>query len=177
MAAGLFQDSTYIAKQREHFIVSRIIRNEETQVCIVQHGGNADQASSPSGHNGYILPRIFALLALAVMYIVEIGHRHPQWLDTCRWAIFSATHGNVNLRGAMEAALDLIVDLGGSLAQVRPFVGLVGEAILDRPLGTPHHAGRGSGGIESGVGAVAFVSTTELTMDFGTEFTIGVDVA
>ena len=109
------------------------------------------------------------------MHVIEIRHRHAQWLDPCRGAIFSAGHGNVNLPGATEAPFNLVVHFGRSLAQVGPFGRFVSEAIFDRPLGTPHHAGRGSGGIESGVGAVTFMGTTKLTMDFGLEFTVGLN--
>lgn len=169
----LMEDQTCIPKQGEHFVVGGVVRNEETEVGIVQDGSNADQARPPSGDDGHILPGIFALFALAVMYIVEVRHRHPQWLDPGRGAVFSAGDGNVNLRRALEAPFDLIIHLGRSLAQVRPLGRVIGEAKLDRPLGTPHHARRGSGGIKSGVGAVTLVSTTKLTMDFGIEFTVG----
>lgn len=147
MISHFIQDVTCISKEREHFIVRGIIRDEETQVGIVQHCGDPDQTSPPSRDDGHILPCVLTRFALTMMCIVEIGNGYAQRLDPCRRAIFSATEGNINLLGAIEAPFNLIIHFGSPLTEVGPFGGIFGKAIFYRPLRTPHHTGGGSGGI------------------------------
>ena len=146
-------------------IVGSVVWDEEAQVCIVQYSGNSNKASSATRHNGNILPGILALLSFAVLMIVEIGHGFSQWLDTCGWSILSSTHGNINRLGAVEATLDVIVNLWSSLTQVGPVVGTIAEAVLVGTLCAPDYASRGSGGIETSMWTMAFMGTAELAMD------------
>lgn len=90
---------------------TRIVRNEEPDVGIIQNSRDADKTSTASGHNSYILPRVLACLALAVHLVVELGNSFPQRLDTCCRPILSATDTNIEVGGARERSFDIIVDL------------------------------------------------------------------
>jgi len=50
------------------------------------------------------------------MLVVQVSHGLAERLDASRRAILSARHGDVNGGGALEAALDLIVNLGGNVS-------------------------------------------------------------
>lgn len=105
-----------------------------------------------------------------MMHIVEICHRRPQSLNTCCRTIFSACHRDVDFGWASERAFDVVVDLGGALSQVRPFLGLLCESVLVGAFCAPYYTGGGASGVEAGVGAVAFVRISELAMDLGVGF-------
>lgn len=105
-----------------------------------------------------------------MVHIVQVGDRGSQALDTRGRAVFAAGHGDVNVVGALERACDLIVYFRRSLPQVRPQIGLLLEAVLVGTLGTPDYTCGGTGGIEAGVGTVAFVGISELLVDVGVSF-------
>jgi hypothetical protein len=96
-----------------------------------------------------------------------VGDGLTQGLDAGRGAVLTRGRRDVNGAGAVEAALDVVLDLGGALAQVGPLLGLLEEAILAGALGTPDDTGRGSGRVETGVGEMALVGGTELAVDLG----------
>jgi hypothetical protein len=122
-----------------------------------------------------------------MMHIIEICDRGTKALDAGRGAVLAASHADVDLGGTGEGAFNVVVYFGGALAQVGPFLGLVGEAVLVGSLGAPDYSlrsdvswdsfldvesvyGGGSRGIETRVGAVAFVGISELAMDLGVGF-------
>jgi len=74
----LKQNLTYVLEKRQHFIVRCVIRDEESQIRIVQHSRNAYQARATPRDNTHILPRILARLALSMMHIIQIGDRSSQ---------------------------------------------------------------------------------------------------
>lgn len=159
--------STHILEQTQHFVISRVIGQEETQIGIAQDGGNSNQTRTAARHNGHILPRVLAVLALAVHLIVQLGNGLSQGSNTGGWAVLSRGDRNVNGLGTLEAAGNVILDLGGSLTQVRPGVRIFEEAKLSGALGAPDDSGGRSAGVETSVGEVAFVGVAELTVDFG----------
>lgn len=180
---------TYISKEGQHFVVRGVVGNKKPEIGIVENGGDSNQTGPAPGHDGDILPAILTGFALAMMCVVEVGNGHPQRFDSGGGAILSATHGDVDILGPFKAALDVIVDFGRALSQVadrflvstpgfgwltteclRPCGGIVGEAMLVGPLGTPDDAGGGARRIESCMRTMSLVGTTELTMDDGIEF-------
>ncbi len=101
-----------------------------TEVGVVQHGSNANETSSTTGHNSHVLPRVLAVFALTVVRIVQIGDGHAKWLDTSRGAVFTAIHRNIERVRTLKTAFDIIVDFGSTLAQVGPLVGRIGKSML-----------------------------------------------
>lgn len=86
--------------------------------------------------------------------VVEVGNGLPQGLDAGSGAVLATGDGDVDGLGALEAARDVVLDLRGTLAKVGPGLGLVEVAILDGTLGAPDDTGRGTRGVETGVGHV-----------------------
>jgi hypothetical protein len=66
---------TYVLEERQHFRVGSVVGNGERQVRVPQNGSNSDQTSTASRHNAHILPRVLALLTLAILVIVQPGDR------------------------------------------------------------------------------------------------------
>ena len=175
--------ATHIFKQRKHllltisnqhllsmrirgtYVVSRVIWDVKTEVCIIEHARDADQSCTPSWHDGDVLPSILAVLALTVLGVVEIGDGFPQRLNARGGAVLPAVDGDVEGGGAVEAALDIVVHLGGALAQVGPLAGVIAESELVGAFGAPDHSRGRTRRIEAGVGTVAFVRFTEQTVD------------
>lgn len=100
-----------------------------------------------------------------MVLVVQVGNGLPQRLDAGRGAVLAAGYGDVERLRPREAALDLVVDLGGALAQIRPQLGLVEETKLGRTLRAPDDARRGTRGIETRMGQVALVGSAKLAMD------------
>ena len=144
--------------------------DEETQVAVAQHSSNSDQTSPSTGDDAYVLPRILTLPPLAVVLVVQLRNRLAQGPDTSRWAILPAMSANIHLLRPLKAALYAIVDLRRALPEVRPFFGVVEEAVLVRLFGGPYDACRGASSVEAGVGLVAFVRLAELPVDVRAEF-------
>lgn len=156
----------------DRLVVGSIVWDEEAQIGIVQHGSNSDQARPPTRYDGDILPGVLALLSLAMFMVVQVGDGFPQRLDTGSGSILSSCHGDIDSLWAMEAAFDVIVDFGGSLAQIGPLVGTIAKAVLVGTLCTPDNTGGGTGGIQTSMGTMAFVGVAELAVDFGALFTV-----
>jgi len=155
-----------------YYVVRSIIWDEEPQIRVVQDSRNPDQASPPTGNNSHVLPRVLAHLTLPMMRIVQIGNGDTQRLDTSGGPILTTSHGNLNVLGPIEASFDVVIYFRGSLAQICPFIGFVGKAMLVGTLGAPDDAGGGAAGIEARVWAMAFVSISKLTVDFGALFAV-----
>lgn len=102
---------THVPEERKHFIVRSIIRDEEAQVSLVQHRSNTDQARTTAGYNGNVLPRVLAGLSLSVVFIVHVGNGLAEWLDAGGRSIFSRGDRDIDVRGPLEAAFDVILDL------------------------------------------------------------------
>ena len=162
--------STHVLEETKHFVVCRVIGQEETEVRVTQDGCDSDETSTTTGNNSNVLPGVLAVLALTMHLIVELGNSFSQGLDTGGGTVLSAGHGDVDGGRAGEAAFNLIFNLGSTLAKVGPLLGLLEEAILGGTLSAPNDTGRGTAGIETSVGLVAFVGVTELTMSLGLEF-------
>lgn len=161
------QRLAYILEQAQHFIVSRVVGQEEGQIRSAEDGGYANQTGAATGDNGNILPGVLALLALAMRLVVEVGDGLAEGLDAGGGAVLAGGHGNVNGVGTGETAGNVVFDLGGTLAEVGPFLGVFHEAVLAGALGAPDDAGGGAAGVEAGMGHVAFVGIAELAVDFG----------
>lgn len=102
---------THVPEQRQHLIVGGVIRDEETQVGLVENRGDPDQAGTTSRDDSNVLPRVLARLALAMMLVVHLGDGLAEGLDASGRGIFSAGNGNVDVSGPLEAALDVVLDL------------------------------------------------------------------
>jgi hypothetical protein len=61
---------TDILEQAQHFVISGVVWNEESNISISQHCSDSDQASSSTGHYADILPSVLAFLALPVVVVV-----------------------------------------------------------------------------------------------------------
>lgn len=95
------------------YLQTCVVRNEEANVGIIEHGSNTDQSGSPTGNDRDVLPSILAWLALAVHFVVEVGNCLAQRLDARGRSILSAVDGNIEGLGSWETTLDVIVDLFG----------------------------------------------------------------
>jgi hypothetical protein len=91
--------------------VTSVVRNEEANIGIVQHGGNADETSAAAGDNGDVLPGVLAGLPLAVHLVVQMGHSLAQGFDAGGRAVLAAVRADVDVGGAGKAALDVVLDL------------------------------------------------------------------
>lgn len=99
--------ATYVTEQGQHFIVGRIIRNEKPQIRIVQDSSNSNQASTSTGHDGYILPGVLAFFPLAVMGVIQGSDGQSERFDTGSGTVLSRVHGDINRLWALKAARDL----------------------------------------------------------------------
>ena len=115
-AATSTNEYTHVLEQSQHLRVGRVIGDREGQVRVTQDGRNTDQSRATTGHNTHVLPGVLALLALAIVLIVQTGDGRPQRLDTGGRAIFPRSGGDGDGGRAGETALDLVVGLGGTLA-------------------------------------------------------------
>ena len=161
------RNGSKVSEERQHLVVGRVVRQEKRQVRSSQHGSDTDQTSTATGHNSHVLPRILAVLALAVHLVVELGDSLAEGFDTGGGGVLASVHGNFDLVGALEAALDVVLYLGGTLAQVGPGILVLKVAKLGGALGAPDYTGGGAAGVQTGMGQVTFVGATELTMDLG----------
>lgn len=155
----------YVLEETQHLVVGGVVGKEERQVRAAEDSGDTNETSTATGNDGDVLPGVQAVLALAVHLVVEVGDGFAQRLDTGGGAVLSGGHGHVDGLGPLEAAGDVVLDLGGALAKVGPGIGLLEEAILGGALSAPDDTGGGSAGIETGVGHVALVGIAELAMD------------
>lgn len=96
--------------------------------------------------------------------VVEVGNSLAEFSDTGSRAILATGHGDIDGGGTGKAASNVILNFGGTLAQVGPSIGLLEKTVLGGTLSTPNDTGGGTAGIETGVGLVAFVGITELSM-------------
>ena len=92
-----------------------VVGNEEADVGVVENGGDTDEAGTPSGNDGDVLPGVLARFALAVHLVVQMGNSVPQGLDARGRAIFTARRGDVDVGGPGKAAWNVVVGLGGAL--------------------------------------------------------------
>ena len=131
----------HVFEETQHLVVGGVVGQEEAQVRVAEDGGDADQAGTAAGDNGHVFPRVQAVLALAMHLVVELGNGLSQRLDSGRRAILAGGRRDVDCLGPLEAAGDVILDLGGALAQVCPGIGLFEEAVLGGAFGAPYDAG------------------------------------
>jgi hypothetical protein len=160
---------TYVSEERQHLVVRSVVGDEEAEIAVPENSSNTDQASSSSRHNAHVLPCVLALPPLAMVLIVQLRNRLSQRLDTSSRTVLAAMAGDVHLLGPVKAALDLVVNFRSTLAQVRPCIRVVEVAVLVGTLRGPYYTGRGTSGIETGVGLVALMRLAELAMDAGGE--------
>ena len=102
--------------------------------------------------------------------IVELGNSCTQRFDTCRGAIFTSGQRDVDLLGAFEATFDIVVYLRRTLAEIGPVSRVILKAMLVGTFGTPHDAGRGSGGVQSCMSPMAFMCIAKLAVDLAVFF-------
>ena len=105
-----------------------------------------------------------------MVLIVEVCDSFSQRSNTSGRAVLSTGDGDVDGLGALEAAGNIVLDLGSSLAQIRPGIRVLEEAVLGSTLSAPDDAGGRSTGIETSVGHVALVCVAKLTVHLGLEF-------
>lgn len=103
------------------------------------------------------------------MLIVEARDSSTQRLDTGRGAVLSCGGGDGDGTRAGETSGDIVVCVGGTLAQVGPLVRVLQVAVFAGALCTPDDTRRGTGGVETGMGTVTLVGVTELTVGFRVE--------
>lgn len=104
------------------------------------------------------------------MHIIQIRNRSPEALNSRRRTVLSAGHRDIDMCRPVKRPLDLVVNFGGALAQIRPLLRFIKEAMLVGTLSAPDYTGGSSRRVETGVGFVAFVGVTELAMDGGGSF-------
>jgi hypothetical protein len=102
--------------------------------------------------------------------VVHVGYSLSQWLDASGRAVLSSSGRDVDGAGSLEAALDIVLYLGSSLAKVGPLLGSLQEAIFGGTLSAPDDTSRGTSGIQTGVRQMSLVGSTELSMDLGRGF-------
>jgi hypothetical protein len=126
---------------------TRIVGDKEADIGTSQNCSNPNQTRAASGDNGDVLPGVLAGLVFAVHHVVQMGDGFSQGLDTSGWPVLAAVQADVDGLGSGEAALDIVLYLGGSLAQICPFIGFLEKAMLSRSLGAPNDSGRGPSSI------------------------------
>lgn len=99
--------------------------------------------------------------------VVELGDGLSQGLDAGRGTVLARRYAEVDGLWSLEAAGNVVLDLGSALAQVGPRLGLIQEAVLAGALSAPDDTGGRSASVEAGVGHVAFVRIAELSVDLG----------
>lgn len=166
-------DGGEVLEERQHLVVGRVVGNEETDVGVIQDGSDTDQTGTATRDDGHVFPGVLRLLALTVHLVVHVCDGLAKGLDTGGRAILSGSSGDVDGGRSLEAALDIVFDLGSALTQVCPLLGLLKETIFTCTFGTPDDTGGGSGRIETGVGQVTLVGSTELTMNLGARLCTG----
>lgn len=110
-----------------------------------------------------------------MVLIVQLGNSFPEWFDTGCRAVFTAMARNVNLLRPLKAALDLVVDLRRTLAQVRPCFGVLEVAVLVGAFRGPYYTSGRTCRVETSMGLVAFVRIAELSVDLRGELYRRVD--
>lgn len=65
-----------------------------------------------------------------MMLVVKIGDSFTKRLDASGRTVFTSIERNINGLWPLETALNVIVDLWGSLAQIGPFLRFVEVAVL-----------------------------------------------
>lgn len=148
-----------------------------TQVCIIEHGSNPDQACSSARDNRHILPTILGLLSLSVVFIVEPCNSSSQRLDTSCRPIFTPTYGDVDCLGSFETAFDIVVDFGSTLAQIGPVARIILEAMLVCSFRAPDYACGSSRGIQAGMRPMPCMSIAKLTMYLALVFTVSCPIS
>lgn len=106
---------TYILEQAQHLVVRSIIRDEKPQIGIPKHGRDSYQPRPSTWHDAHILPRILALLALAMLIIVQIRNGLPQRLDAGRGAILARVDADIDVCRPFETTFNLVVDFWRTL--------------------------------------------------------------
>lgn len=119
------RDGSKVAEQGQHLIVGSVVRYEETQVGIIQDSSNPDEARPSARYDGYVLPCVLTFLPLAMVGIVKVGNGNSQRFDTGCRTILSGIDRDLDLFRPLEASLDVIVCLGGTLTKIGPGVRIV----------------------------------------------------
>jgi hypothetical protein len=166
----LKERKTHVLEQRQHLRIRRVIGDREGKIRIAQNSSNSDQTCSSTRNNANILPSVLTLLPLAIMLIVQTCNGSTQRLDTGGRAVLPSSGGDRDRCRTGEAALDLVISLGGALAEIGPAGGILGVAVLGGSLCAPDYTGRGTGSIETGMGTVSLVGGSELAMSLGPLF-------
>ncbi|KAI7341538.1 aminotransferase [Hortaea werneckii] len=155
-----------VPKQAEHLVVGSVVRDEEAEIGVAQHGGDADEPCAAAGDDAHVLPGILAFFALAVVGVVELGDLLAQGLDAGCRAVFAPGHRYIDRVGSFEAAFDVCEDISITLAKVRPSLGIFEEAVFVCAFGRPDYACRSSRWVETGMRLVAMMSCSEITVWF-----------
>jgi hypothetical protein len=95
------------------------------------------------------------------MSIVEVRYGRAERLDTGRRSILTAGVADIDASGADEAAVNLVLDLGSTLAQVGPGVRIVGVTALVGALRCPDDTRRGTCRIKTSVRLMASMGVAE----------------
>lgn len=159
--------ATYISEEGQHFVVRRIIRDEETQIGVIQDSSNSNQASTPPGNDGYIFPGVLAFFPLAVMGVIQGRDGQSEGFDAGGGTVLPRAHRDVDGLWALKAAWNIIVCLGSALAEIGPGGRIILKAMFVGSLGAPDDAGRGTRRVQASVRAMSLMSTTELAVDLG----------
>lgn len=76
-----------------------------------------------------------------MMSIIQLRHRLPQRLNARRRPIFSPRNTHLDALRALKTPFDVVFDFRSPLAEIRPFRGIVEEAVLIGSLRAPDYAG------------------------------------
>ena len=114
------RDRRKVPEERQHLVVRGVVRNEKGEIGVAEHGGDANQASSSSGNDAHVLPRVLALFSLAVVLIVELCDGGAEGLDAGGGAILTTLIGDGDCRWLLEASFDVVFGFGSALSQVGP---------------------------------------------------------
>lgn len=157
--------AAYILEKTQHFVVSGVVGQEETEVRGTQNGSNTDEAGTTTRNDSNILPGVLGFLALTVHLVVELSDSLAEGLNASGRSVLAVVDRNVNLVRTLEASVNIIFYLRSALSEVGPGILVLEKAELSSSLGAPDNASGGAACIQSSVRQVAFVGISELTVN------------
>jgi hypothetical protein len=92
-----------ILKQRQHLVVGRVVRDEESEVGVSEHGGDTDKSCAAAGHDADVFAGVLGRFAFAVVLVVKMGYGFAERFDAGCGTVLAACHGDVDAGRTLKA--------------------------------------------------------------------------